>query len=128
MSVIIYFGHVTCHYHLTFAAGTARAAGPMRDQFLDELGGVHVLPESSKGAGRMEVTIDERVVGRPLDEHGDRAVEDRLGSHMNDIGNWADAEGSRRPAAGRFTAWAWVAGTVVTALPARPSVACSLRE
>ncbi len=90
----------------------------MRDQFLDELGGVHVLPESSKGAGRMEVTTDERVAGRPLDEHGDRAVEDRLGSHMNEIGNWADAEGPRRPAAGRFTAWAWVAGTVVTALAA----------
>lgn len=90
----------------------------MRDQFLDELGGVHVLPESSKGAGRMELTIDERVAGRPLDEPGDRAVEDRLGSHMNDIGNWADAEGPRRPAAGRFTAWAWVAGTVVTALAA----------
>src|SRR6266478_5187628 len=91
----------------------ARAAGPMRDQFLDELGGVHVLPESSMGAGRMELTNDERVAGRPLDEHGDRVVENRLGSHVNDIGNWADAEGPRRPAA-RFTAWAWVAGTVVT--------------
>jgi hypothetical protein len=42
----------------------------MRDQFLDELGGVHVLPESSTGAGRLEVTIDERLAGRPLDERG----------------------------------------------------------
>jgi len=90
----------------------------MRDQFLDELGGVQVLPESSTGATGLEVTIDERVAGRPLDEHGDRAVEDRLGSHMNDIGNWAAAEGPGRPAAERFTAWAWVAGTVVTALAA----------
>ena len=56
----------------------------MRDQFLDELGGVHVLPESSKGAGRMEVTIDERVAGHPSDEHGERAVED-----------WADGPSER---------------------------------
>jgi len=66
----------------------------MRDQFLDELGGVHVLPESSKGAGRMEVTIDERVAGRPLDEHGERAV------------------------AARSTAWLWVVGAAVIALAA----------
>src|SRR5438132_13315898 len=59
-------------YHLTFAAGTARARGPMRGQFLDELGGVQVLPESSTGAGGWEVTIDESVAGRPLDEHGQR--------------------------------------------------------
>ena len=66
----------------------------MRDQFLDELGGVHVLPESSKGAGRMEVAIDERVAGRPLDEHGERAV------------------------AARSTAWLWVVGAAVIALAA----------
>src|SRR5882672_9439865 len=66
----------------------------MRDQFFDELGGVHVLPESSKGAGRMEVTIDERVAGRPLDEHGERAV------------------------AARSTAWLWVVGAAVIALAA----------
>src|SRR6267154_1130521 len=66
----------------------------MRDQFLDELGGVHVLPESSKGAGRMEVAIDERVAGRPLDEHGERAV------------------------AARSTAWLWVVGAAVLALAA----------
>src|ERR1700730_6891343 len=46
----------------------------MRDQFFDELGGVHVLPESLKSAGLTEVAIDERVAGRPLDEHGERAV------------------------------------------------------
>ena len=90
----------------------------MRDQFLDELGGVYVLPESSKGAGRMEVTIDERVAGRPLDEPGERAVEDRLGSHMNDIGNWSDAEAPRRSAAARSTAWVWVVGAAVIALAA----------
>jgi multidrug efflux system membrane fusion protein len=66
----------------------------MRDQFLDELGAVHVLPESSKGAGRMEAAIDERVAGRPLDEHGERAV------------------------AARSTAWLWVVGALVTALAA----------
>jgi membrane fusion protein, multidrug efflux system len=88
----------------------------MRDRFIDGLDGVHVLPESSKGAGRMEVTIDERVAGRPLDEHGERAVEERLGRYMNDIGNWSDAEGPRPSAAGRSTAWVWVAGTVMTAL------------
>src|SRR6266446_1003410 len=103
---------------LTFAAGTARAAGPMRDQFLDEHGGVQVLPESSTGARGLEVTIDERVAGRPLDEHGERAVEDRLGRHMNDIGSWSDAEGPRPPAAGRSTAWAWVVGAAVIALAA----------
>src|SRR5258706_15148038 len=82
------------NYNLIFAAETARAAGPMRDQFLDELGGVHVLPESSKGAGRMEVAIDERVAGRPLDEHGERAV------------------------AARSTAWLWVVGAAGIALAA----------
>src|SRR5712671_7597311 len=66
----------------------------MRDQFLDELGGVQVLPESSTGAGRLEVTIDERVAGRPLDEHGERA------------------------AAARSTAWPWVVGAAVIALAA----------
>jgi len=60
----------------------------MRDQFLDELGGVHVPPESAKGAGRLEVTIDERVAGRPLDEHGERA------------------------AAARSTVWPWVVGAI----------------
>src|SRR5260221_4333174 len=90
----------------------------MRDQFSDQLGGAHVLPESLKGAGRTEVPIDEKGRGRPLDEHGERAVEDQLGSHMNDISDRSDAEGPRRPAAGRSTAWAWVAGTVVTALAA----------
>src|SRR3984893_2401837 len=66
----------------------------MRDQFLDELGGVHVPPESAKGAGGLEVTIDERVAGRPLDEHGERA------------------------AAARSTAWPWVVGAAVIALAA----------
>src|SRR5882762_6147091 len=81
-------------YHLTFAAGTARARGPMRGQFLDELGGVQVLPESSAGAGGLEGTIDERLAGRPLDAHGERA------------------------AAARSTAWPWVAGAAVIALAA----------
>src|SRR6266851_1901000 len=68
-----------------------KAVGPMRDQFPDQLRGVHVLPESLKGAGRMEVPIDGEGEGRPLDEHGQRAVADRLGSPMNHTGNWSDA-------------------------------------
>jgi membrane fusion protein, multidrug efflux system len=84
----------------------------MRDQFLDELGGVHIPPESSKGAERMEVTIDERVASRPLDEHGERAVDDWADGHMNEISNWSDTEGPRRSAAARSTAWPWVAGAV----------------
>src|ERR1700737_3148314 len=96
----------------------AGAAGPMRDQFLDELGGVHVLPETSKGAGRTELTSDERVAGRPLDEHGERAVEDRLGSHMNDLGSWSGTERPGRSAAARSTAWPWVVGAAVIALAA----------
>ena len=81
----------------------AGAAGPMRDQFLDELGGVHVLPETSKGAGRTELTSDERVAGRPLDEHGERAVEDWADGHLNEISNWSDTEGPRRSAAAPTT-------------------------
>src|SRR5882757_8666547 len=100
----------------------------MQDQFPDQLGGVHILPEASKGAGRTAVPIDEKGAGRPLDEDGERAVEDRLGSHMNDIGNWSDAEGPNRLAAGRSTAWAWVAGTVVLALAALFWVGFSYRE
>src|SRR3984893_15127400 len=104
--------------NVTFAAETARAAGPMRDQFLDELGGVHVLPESSKGAGRTKVSIDETVAGHPPDEHGERAVEDWADGHMNEISNCSDPEGPRRSAAARSTAWPWVVGAAVTALAA----------
>src|ERR1700730_15441462 len=96
----------------------AGAAGPMRDQFLDELGGVHVLPETSKGAGRTELTSDERVAGRPLDEHGERAVEDWADGHLNEISNWSDPEGPRRSTAARSTAWPWVVGAAVIALAA----------
>src|SRR3984893_8790371 len=104
------------------------AAGPMRDQFLDELGGVHVLPETSKGAGRMELTIDERVAGRSLDEHGERAVEDRLCSHLNDLGSWSGTEGPGRSAAARSTAWPWVTGAAVIALAALFWVGVSHRD
>src|SRR5712672_2952978 len=76
----------------------------MRDQFFDELGGVHVLPESLKSAGLMEVAIDERVAGRPLDEHGERAV------------------------AARSTAWLWVVGALVAALAALSWVGFSQGE
>ena len=79
----------------------------MRDQFLDQLDGVHVLPESLKDVGRTKVSIDERVAGRPIDEHGKRAVEDL-----------PDAEGPRRSDVARSSAWAWVVGTAVLALAA----------
>jgi len=80
----------------------------MRDQlFLDQLGGVHVLPESLMDVGGTKVSIDERVAGRPIDEHGERAVEDR-----------PDAEGPRRFGAERSSAWPWVVGTAVIALAA----------
>src|ERR1700720_2721539 len=105
-------------YNLTFAAETARAAAPMRDQFLDELGGSHVPPESSKGAGRTKVSIDETVAGHPPNEHGERAVEDWADGHMNEISNWSDTEGPRRSAAARSTAWPWVVGAAVIALAA----------
>ncbi|MGC2340512.1 MAG: hypothetical protein WA453_02800, partial [Methyloceanibacter sp.] len=65
----------------------------MRDQFLDQLGGVHVLPESLKDVGRTKVSIDERVAGRRIDEHGERAVEDR-----------PDAEGPRPSGPARSSA------------------------
>src|ERR1700730_4866622 len=104
--------------NVTFAAETARAAGPMRDQFLDELGGVHVPPESSKGAGRAKVSIDETVAGHPPDEHGERAVEDWADGPMNEISNWSDTEGPRRSAAARSTVWPWVVGATVIALAA----------
>ena len=89
----------------------------MRDQFLDQLGGVHVLPESSKDVGRTKVSIDERVAGRHIDKHGERAVEDR-----------PDAEGPRRSGAARSSAWPWVVGTAVIALAALFWVGFSHRE
>ena len=82
----------------------------MRDLFLDELGGVHVPPESSKGADRTKVSIDETVAGEPPDQHGERAVEDWADGHVNEIGNWSDTEGPRRSAAARSMAWPWVVG------------------
>src|SRR6266404_5155287 len=105
-------------YNLTFAAETARAAEPMREQFLDELGGVRVPPESSKGAGRTKVSIDETVAGHPPNGHGEPAVEDWADGPMNEISNWSDTEGPRRSAAARSTAWPWVVGAAVTALTA----------
>src|SRR5712671_1401194 len=106
MSVIICTGaKLDVIYNLTFAAETARAAAPMRDLFLDELGGVHVPPESSKGAGRTKVSIDETVAGHPPNGHGEPAVEDWADGPMNEISNWSDTEGPRRSAAARSTAW-----------------------
>src|ERR1700738_3024569 len=105
-------------YNLTFAAETARAAEPMREQFLDELGGVRVPPESSKGAGRTKVSIDETVAGEPPDEHGERADEGWADGHVNEISNWSDTEGPRRSTAARSTAWPWVVGAAVIALAA----------
>jgi membrane fusion protein, multidrug efflux system len=90
----------------------------MRDQLPGQFDGVSVLPESLRGTGGTEVPIDENGRSRPVDEHGERAVEDRLGSHMNDIGDRSDAEGPRRRPAGLSIASAWVAGTVATALAA----------
>ena len=89
----------------------------MRDQFLDQLGGIHVLPKSSKNVGRTKVSIDERVAGRRIDEHGERAIEDR-----------PDAEGPRRSGAARSSAWPWVVGTAVIALAALFWVGFSHRE
>jgi hypothetical protein len=120
MLIIIYLASVTdsdVGHHLTFTLDD-NAPGPMQDQFPDQFGGVPVLPESLRGAGGTEVPIDENGRSRPVDEHGERAVEDRLGSHMNDIGDRSDAEGPRRRPAGRSIAWAWVVGTVATALAA----------
>src|SRR6266478_6515955 len=100
----------------------------MREQFFDQNGGVYVVPESSKDAGRTTMSIDETVARHPPGERGEQAFEDRLGDHMKDIGDWSDAEGPRRSAAGRSTAWAWVAGTAVTALAALFWVGFSYRE
>src|SRR5260370_15155799 len=105
-------------YNLTIAAETASAAEPMREQFLDELGGVRVPPESSKCAGRTKVSSDETVAGEPPDQHGERAVEEWADGHVNEIGNWSDTEGPRRSAAARSTVWPWVVGAAVTALAA----------
>src|SRR5260370_32803065 len=107
-------------YNLSFAAETARAAEPMREQFLDELGGVRVPPESSKGAGRTKVSIDETVAGEPPDQHGERAVEDWADGHVNEIGNWSDTEGPRRSAAARATAGPRALGQAVAAPAAEP--------
>src|SRR5712671_4628067 len=90
----------------------------MRDQFLDELGGVQVLPESSKSAGRTTVSIDETVAEHPADAHGERAVEDWADGHVNESSNWSDTEGPRGSAAARSTAWPWVVGAAVIALAA----------
>jgi hypothetical protein len=90
----------------------------MRDQFLDELGGVHVPPESSKDAGQTKVSIDETVAGHRPDEHGGRAVEDWADGHLNEISNWSDAERPRRPAAARSTAWALVVSATAMVLSA----------
>jgi len=90
----------------------------MRDQFLDELGAVQVLPESSKSAGRTTVSIDETVAEHPADAHGERAVEDWADGHVNESSNWSDTEGPRGSAAARSTAWPWVVGAAVIALAA----------
>ena len=97
MSFIIYLGTKLDVDNNLILPKTARAAGPMRDQFLDELGGVHVPPQSSKG---------------------ERAVEDCADGHLNEISNWSDGEGQRRPADARSAAWPWVVGAAVIALAA----------
>ena len=100
----------------------------MRDQFFDHLGGAHFLPQSTADAARTNASIDERVTDLPSHESGEQGAEDSRTSHPSDISNRSDAEGPRRSAAGRSTAWAWVAGTAVTALAALFWVGFSYRE
>jgi len=88
----------------------------MRDQFSDQFDGVPILPESLRGVGGTKAPIDENGHNRPVDEHGERVVENRPGSHLNDIGDRSDAERPRHRPARRPVAWAWVVGAVATAL------------
>jgi multidrug efflux system membrane fusion protein len=88
----------------------------MRDQSTDQLGGVHVRPGSSKGAGQTKVSIDETVGAYPPDDHGERALEDWADAHVNEISNWSDTEGPRRSVARRSRAWPWMVGAAVIAL------------
>src|SRR6266481_2895658 len=105
-----------------------RGAASMRDQFFDHLGGAHFLPQSTADAARTNASIDERVTDLPSHESGEQGAEDSRTSHPSDISNRSEAEPRGRSAAGRSTAWAWVAGTAVTALAALFWVGFSYRE
>src|SRR6266481_505078 len=71
---------------------------------------------------------DDRDAGRPLGAGGERAFGAQRGSQMNEISNWSDAEGLKRPAATRSKTWAWVVGPAALALAALLWVGFSYRE
>ena len=84
----------------------------MRDQFFDQLGGVHVLPKSSNDAGLT------KVAERASDSSGGQGVEDSPVNHTNDISNRLESEPRRRTGEPRFAAWPWVAAVALVALTA----------
>jgi membrane fusion protein, multidrug efflux system len=88
----------------------------MRDQFFDQLGGVHVPPQSGNDAGRTNAPLDVRIADRLSDTSSGQGVENSLASRTKDIRNRSEFEPRRRTGKPRFAAWPWVAAVALVAL------------
>ena len=90
----------------------------MRDQFFDQLGGVHVPPQPGNDPGRTTASLDGRVPDRPSDTSSGEGVVDSPDSQTSDISSRPAFERRRRTGKPQFAAWPWVAGVALVALAA----------
>ena len=90
----------------------------MRDQFFDQLGGVHILSQSGNEGDRMDAPLDGRAADRPPNASSGQGVEDPPADHTNDVSNRSPFEPRTRTGKPRFAAWPWVAGVAFVALAA----------
>jgi RND family efflux transporter MFP subunit len=91
--------------------------GPMRDHFLDQLGGGHFAREDSEDDSGTKASTDQSIRSRLFAKQGDQVVGDRQGRDSNDT-NWLGVEESRHPRVARLKAWPWLVAGVGLAVAA----------
>ena len=91
-------------------------AGPMRDHFLDQLGGAHFAREDSEDDGETKASTDQSIRSRFFAKQGDQVVGDRQGRDRTDTNGLVDE--SRHPGVARLKAWPWLVAGVGLAVAA----------
>lgn len=90
--------------------------GPMRDHFLDQLGGGHFAREDSEDDGETKASTDQSIRSRFFAKQGDQVVGDRQGRDRTDTNGLVDE--SRHPGVARLKAWPWLVAGVGLAVAA----------
>src|SRR5262245_865904 len=93
---------------------------PMRDHFLDQLGGGRFTPEDPQGDG------ETKAKGRFFTERGDRVVGNEQDRDANDAARFGVQES--RPPGVRLTAWPWLVAGVALVLAALAWIGFSYRQ